>query len=224
MKYFSADFIKFFKELSANNNRDWFHANKKRYETEVKTPFYALVRDVIDAIGKKDGDLNLEVKNAVFRINRDIRFSKDKSPYKLHVGAIVSAGGRKNMQIPGLYIQLGAAEQWVGGGSYMPDKQHLQKIREAIAKSPEKYRKIINAKKFKTYFTNGIEGDKNKILPKEFKPFAEDIPELFHKQFYCMAKHKGATFVKQENLLKVIMDHYMAMRPLNEFLTQATTS
>ena len=221
MTYFSAKFPKFFKDLSANNNRDWFHENKKIYEAEVKKPFYAFVKDLIDAVGKIDGDLNLEVKNTVFRINRDIRFSADKSPYKLHVGAVVSAGGRKNMQIPGLYIQLSAAEHFIGGGSYMPDKTNLPKIREAIIDDPKAYRKVITSKKFLSFFPDGVEGEKNKILPKIFKANGENIPEIFNKQYYCMAKHKGQKFVTQNDLLKTVMEHYKALNDFNGFLTKA---
>ncbi len=221
MTYFTAKFPKFFKDLSKNNNRDWFQDNKKLYEDEVKKPFYAFVEDLISAVGKIEGELNLEVKNAVFRINRDTRFSKDKTPYKLHVGAIVSKGGRKNMQVPGLYIQLSSTEHHIGGGSYMPDKNNLVKIRKAIAKDPTAFRKILKNKKFKTYFPDGIQGEKNKILPKEFKPFADDIPELFRKQFYVMSNHKGMKFVQQDDLLKVVMNHYKATAELNNFIRNA---
>jgi uncharacterized protein (TIGR02453 family) len=221
MSYFTTKFPTFFKELAANNNREWFHENKKIYEAEVKKPLYAFIQDVIDAVGKIEGDLHIEVKDTVFRINRDIRFSPDKSPYKPHVGAIVSSGGRKNMQIPGIYLQLSAAEHFIGGGSYMPDKVNLTKIRNAIKSSPEAYRKIISGKKFLTHYPEGIQGEKNKILPKEFKPYMDDIPELLNKQFYCMAKHKGQKFVTQDNLLDVVMDHYRAMKDLNGFLANA---
>ena len=224
MQYFSNKFPKFFKDLSANNNREWFHENKKLYESEVKKPFYRFMEDVISEVGKVEGELNLEVKNAVFRINRDVRFSNDKSPYKLHVGGIISAGGRKDMQIPGLYIQLSAAEHFIGGGSYMPDKTNLSKIRQAIVANPKAYRKILQAKKFTSHFTEGIQGDKNKILPKEFKKHAEEIPELFNKQFYVMAKHKGAKFVQREDLMKVIVDHVKAMKALNNFINTAILS
>jgi len=85
MSYFTQDFIDFFKELSQNNHKEWFHANKKRYEASVKNPFYALLGDIIKEFQKEDPLMNLEVKNAVARINRDIRFSKDKTPYNTTV-------------------------------------------------------------------------------------------------------------------------------------------
>ncbi len=222
MSYFTKNFTDFFKNLGANNNREWFHENKKSYENDVKKPFYAFVQDMIIEIGKLEGDLNLEVKNSVFRINRDIRFSKDKSPYKLHVGAVVSKGGRKNMQIPGLYLQLSADEHFVVGGSYKPGKSNLIKIRSTIVEDPKAYRKILNAKKFKSFFPEGVEGEKNKILPKEFKPFADDVPEIFMKQYYCMAKHKGTKFVLNNDLLGHVMDHYKAMSDFNNFIAEAT--
>lgn len=221
MAYFNKAFVDFFKGLAANNEREWFHDNKKIYEKEVKKPFYQFVADVIDAMGEREGELGLEVKNAVFRINRDIRFSKDKSPYKLHVGGVVSKGGRKNIQIPGIYIQLSAEENYIGGGSYQPDKQNLIKIREALVEDVKSYRSAVNSKKFKQYFPEGIQGERNKILPKQFKPYAEDIPELFQKQHYCMSKHIGSDFVLKDDLLEVVMQHYEATKDLNDYLKRA---
>ena len=100
MAYFTQDFIDFFQELSANNHREWFHANKKRYEQQVKVPFQSFVQLMIDRVQEVDRNVVLTPKDAIFRINRDIRFSADKTPYKTNVSAIISSGGKKDKNDP----------------------------------------------------------------------------------------------------------------------------
>ncbi len=209
------DFIQFMKDLSQNNNRDWFHSNKKRYEAVVKKPFYELVGNIIEKM-----DLDLEVKNAVFRINRDIRFSKDKSPYKTHVGAVISKGGRKNPMYPGVYLQLSHEGTYIGGGCHSPDKESLTKIRSAIVQDPKRIEKLQKNKKFVQYFPEGIAGDKNKILPKEFKEKGKEIPILFHKQFYYMAHYADDTTVLRPDLADFTIEHYKAAKGWVDFLTE----
>ena len=96
MAYFTKDFIDFFKELAANNKKEWFDFNRKRYEKSVKQPFAEFVQEMIDRIRADDPKVDISTKDAIFRINRDVRFSKDKTPYKTHMAAIVSARGKKD--------------------------------------------------------------------------------------------------------------------------------
>ncbi len=220
MAYFDNDFLDFFEGLSNNNNKDWFHNNKKIYEQKIKKPFYQLINDVIETIQTNyDKDLDLEVKNAVFRINRDIRFSKDKTPYKTHVAAVVSRGGRKDLLYPGLYIHLGLGELSLGGGCYQPDKHILQSIREHIATHPKKLNAILNNKEFKDTY-GGIKGAKNKRLPKEFIDVAESIPLIANKQFYVMANY-SSEHILREDLLDFIIQHYEVSTQWNSFLKEA---
>ena len=215
------DFISFFRDLQKNNYREWFQENKKRYETHVKKPFYGLVQELINRVREEEPDMDLEVKNAVFRINRDIRFSKDKSPYKTHVGAVISPGGRKDMNIPGMYLHLEVGNTMIGGGAYKPTKENLQKIREAIAREPEKFMKLLNDKKFVRYFPQGIEGDRNKVLPKEFKEVAEKYPILYQKDYFFMARYPESEVLVRDDFPDFFMEHYHAAKPVNEFLRNA---
>lgn len=212
--YFSEEFINFFKGLAAHNEKEWFQANKKTYQNEVKKPFEQLLADLIDRTGS-----DLLVKNAVFRINRDIRFSKDKSPYKLHVGAVVSDGGRKNMEIPGLYLQLSAEEQWIGGGMYAPGKETLSRIRHAIADAPKKWDAMLNNPSFKKTFKT-IKGERNKILPPDLKEKANEFEWVYNKQFYFMAEYKDSKIPLREDLLDFIMEHYEAGKEFNSFFAK----
>lgn len=223
MAHLESSYSQFFRDLAANNNRDWFHANKKRYESDVKIPFYELVAELISEIGKHDPELNLEVKNAVFRIHRDIRFSKDKTPYKLQMSAIVSRGGRKRMNIPGIYIQIEAEKMMIAGGCYRPDKDDLQRIREHIIANPKRVEALLKDKKFRKFFPDGIVGDRNKRLPKDIQPYSEDIPLLYQKQYFFYADHEGEDAVTRKDIISFIVKHYKAAEDWMNFLLEAIT-
>ncbi|MDZ7845517.1 MAG: DUF2461 domain-containing protein [Owenweeksia sp.] len=105
--YFTKDFLDFFKELAANNDKDWFDDNRQRYAISVKEPFKNFIGDLIENIRSEDPRVQISAKDAIFRINRDIRFSPNKAPYKLDRSAIISPAGRKDHSVPGYYISLG---------------------------------------------------------------------------------------------------------------------
>lgn len=222
MPYFTETFNDFFKGLAANNHKDWFHENKKTYQKSVKEAFATFLTDLIEQIREKyDPELELEVKNAVFRINRDIRFSKDKTPYKLHVSAVVSHGGRKNMQVPGLYIQFGVGELWLGGGCYAPNKENLLRIREYIANNPEKVEALIDNPMFKQFYGE-IQGDAIKRIPKIFKEAHAVQPLIANKQFYFMATYEdNEQLLLREDLMDWVLQHYEAGRAWNQFFEEA---
>lgn len=219
MPHFNKDFLKFFKELEKNNEREWFHANKKRYEENVKKPFSDFVALMLDKMQVIDGRIVLLPKDAIFRINRDIRFSKDKSPYKNHVSAILSPGGRKNMHAPGIYLQLNHKSAEVYSGQYRLDAKQLQKVRTHIAANLKTFEKLIRQKKFVEKFGE-IQGEKNKRLPKEFQELAEKQPLIANKAFYFMAQFKP-TVILEKDFPKLLMDHYKAARPLSTFFEEA---
>ena len=221
MAHLGPAYSKFFRDLAKNNNRDWFKSNKKRYEEEVKVPFYELVADLITRVQKEDPAVNLEVKNAVFRIYRDTRFSKDKTPYKLHMSAVVSRGGRKDMLDPGIYVHVEANKLMIAGGCYNPDKANLEKIRKSIIKQPKEFEKLHTGKTFRKYFPDGITGDRNKILPKGIKEHAEAIPILFQKQFFYYAEYTGKDAAGRKDIAPFIMKHYKAQVKMMEFLREA---
>lgn len=221
MAYFTHNYLQFFKELAPNNNRDWFQANKKRYETHVKHPFEHFVTQLIDRLGKDDESLKgLLTKECIFRINRDIRFSKEKEPYKLQMSAIIANGGRKHMDNPGLYLELTPEHLGIYSGAYMPEKEQLNQIRTYISKNLSKFEKLHNDAVYRKYFSEGIQGEKNKILPAALKEAAATEPLLFNKQFYWYA-HLPAETILKENLNEIIADHYTACRPLVDFFKKA---
>ena len=218
MTYFNSSFVEFFKGLAANNSKEYFDEHRKTYEKEVKKPFHKLILDLSQELSKFDPAIGqLELKNALFRINRDIRFSKDKSPYNLHVSAVVSPYGRKDMQYPGLYIQLSVDECHFGGGMYMPDKDNLMKIRKFIGENPKEFDKLLKDKAFTKVYGSLAKSESNKILPKELKQYSDSHPLIFNKQFYYMAQHPGEKTVLREDLIPFIVSHYQAAQNWDAF-------
>ncbi|NQX91736.1 MAG: DUF2461 domain-containing protein [Flavobacteriales bacterium] len=222
MAYFQKDFIDFFKELERNNHRDWFQDNRTRYEKNVRDPFKAFIGDLISEIKKHDPSLELEPKNAIFRINRDIRFSKDKTPYKTNVSAAISHGGKKAKDDPGLYLGFGAKQTTIGGGSYGIEKESLYFLRDYIANNTKEFRKVVDAKAFKGMYGE-ILGERNKIVPKEFREALEVCPEIANKHFYFMDQIAANAVIK-DNLMEVVMEHYHVAKDVREFLCKGLHS
>ena len=219
MAWFTPDFNAFFKELAKNNNKEWFDANRKRYEASVKEPFHAFVAEAIKRIAKHDKAIRIDPKEAIFRINRDIRFSKDKTPYKLETSAIISPAGRKDHDTPGIYFAFGPEALKFYGGSYQPEKDQLEKIRTAIMRDGRGFRKVIDAKNFKAMFGT-VQGEANKVLPPEFKAAAAKEPLIANKQFY-VGVERSSKLVTDGKLMDLLMDHYLAVCPFNVWLAAA---
>lgn len=214
-------YIQFFKELSVHNHKDWFDLNRQRYEEEVKAPFYLLVENVIQQLKEVNESFDQPVKNTVFRINKDVRFSKDKSPYKLHMAASVSTTHKKDWNNPdGIYFQLSAEGLMIGGGLYMPDKLSIQLIREAMKEHSLKFIKLIENPGFKKKIGE-IHGEQNKLLPLEFKNAALENPLIYNKQFYFWKEYWGEKYVTMKNPDQFIVEHYLESLPFIKFLSNA---
>ncbi len=218
MSHLSPDFIEFFKELAPNNNKDWFDENRARYHESIKKPFEDFVTAVINEMRKTDESLNITYKDCIFRINRDIRFAKDKSPYKLNRSAFISNAGKKEKAIPGLYFELSPEHARVYTGVYQPDKEQLYAIREEIMENGKEFEKIISEKKFKATFGD-ILGDKNARLPKEFQAAAEKQSLLYNKQLYVYTTFEPEEIL-QEGFEKKIVETYKIAEPFAKFLSK----
>lgn len=218
MTYFSEDYLNFFKELAANNHKDWFDENRNRYHKNVKEPFDTFIRDVIKMVNKHDKNVEIEPKDAIFRINRDIRFSKDKTPYKINRSAIISEKGRKDKAFPGLYLEMGPEHFRIYGGVYMPDKEQLLSIREHLAKKQSHLEKLIADKEFVSTFGE-LRGEENKIV-RDFKEEATKFPLILKKQFYWF-KEFNPELILKENLMEVTEKAYLAQKPVMDFFIQS---
>lgn len=215
MQYFTKEYTKFFLELEKNNNKDWFHANKKRYETEVRKPMIAFVEDMITAMQKHDPEMRPIASKCLGRINRDIRFSKDKTPYNQHMFAHVTKGTKQD-PIPGIAFRFGGRDCGVMTGYYMPTKERLAHIRNRIQDDLKTFQKLKSAKKLLTKFGE-LRGEAYKRVPKDLVDTFEKEPLIANKQFYFVAEKKPS-FVTSKTLKKEIMDYWLAAKPMNDFL------
>jgi len=219
MQYFTNEFIKFFKDLRKNNNRPWFLENKERYIEHVKEPFIKFIEDLIIAIHTQDEAVRIDHKQAIFRINRDIRFSKDKTPYKTYAGAVISPTGRKNKNIPGIYIALTNEKISIYGGAYHPTTQEIYAIRDAIAKDPKEFNKLLKDKNFKKHYGE-FRGEKYKRIPKGYEDAAEICPEVINKQFFY-GTELDPKLITDPKLFKTIMEYWKAGKHMKDFLYKA---
>lgn len=219
MPYFTEEYIQFFKDLTDNNERDWFHENKKHYEKFVKKPFEQFVLEMIERVQMEDPDVDITPKDAMFRIHRDIRFSPDKTPYKLHRSAAIAVGGRKNMLTPGLYFQIGTSLQ-IYGGLYKLDKESLYKVRSYIQDNLDEFHEAIQDKKFKKLYGELL-GEKNKVIPKEFKELHASEPLIANKAFYYGSRYEDEAIILREDLAEYLMEHYQACQLIRDFLKDA---
>ena len=209
--------FEFLNILKNNNNRDWFIKNRSLY-TNARDNFESFVQEIINKIIDFEPIMKgLEVKSCVYRINRDIRFSNDKSPYKTHFGAFIVRGGKKNGdKFAGYYIHMEPGKSIIAGGAYMPPTPWLSAIREKIDEEPERLIKIINNKDFIKYFGK-IDGEKLKKAPKGYHTDHPNIDLLRFKN-YLVVNEVTDEFVLSEKYFSHIMNIIKAMKPFNDFL------
>jgi len=209
--------FKFLKQLAKNNSKEWFDANRKTYET-AKAEFETILKATVAKTEAFDKDLvGLDVRKSMFRINRDIRFSKDKSPYKLNMGATLNPGGKKEMGA-GYYIHVQPGKSFLAGGCYMPPPEVLAAIRQEIDYNTKEFKSILNAKDFKTYFTElSDEGDKLKTAPKGYPKDHPELSLLQHKHFIVVHYIKDEQLM-DKNFPAYVAKVFKAMYPLNLFL------
>ncbi len=219
--YITPDLFTFFRELKENNNREWFEANKQRYEKQVREPLLEFIVDfgvrlpeisrhyVADA--RKSG-------GSLFRIYRDVRFSKDKTPYKTGAGVQFRHEQAKDVHAPGFYLHLEPNNVFIGGGIWHPDNKTLGKIRDAIVDQPEKWESAKNDKDFTSVFTLG--GDSLKRGPKGYDPEHLLIEDLKRKDFVASIE-----LTEQDACRADFIDQYTDMckkqAPFIRFLTEA---
>lgn len=215
--------LKFLKDLKKNNNRPWFEANRKRYEL-AKTDFLNFIQQVIDIYGKKDKSIaSLKAKDCIFRINRDVRFSKDKSPYKTNFGASINKGGRKAMNTAGYYFHLEPGQLFIGGGIYQPMPPELNKVRQEVDYCFDEFKKIIGTKKFKLVYKD-LDRSKEFTLtrvPKGYEAGNVAAEYLKLKSFIAFTILNDKD-VLSKTLLKKTVDSFVTLQPLIIFLNRAT--
>ena len=218
------DSVQFLEDLKANNNRDWFLDNKKRYEV-FKKDYQQLVGDFLDVMKPLDPSLEmLEVKNCTFRINRDIRFSKDKSPYKDHIGVWLSSGA-KGMNRSGYYVHIAKTGSFIAGGLYCPEAEDLKKMRKEIAYFHEDLEEIIGNKNFQKEFGDFDRNEKN-VLKNPPRGYEKDHPaiEFLKLKSFETSQKFDISEITQANFVAKMSKRLIVLKPLNDFINRALTS
>jgi uncharacterized protein (TIGR02453 family) len=211
----------FLKSIAKNNNREWFEKNKPKYLV-VKAEFENFLEAIHAELVKFDEGLaGLNPRKAGFRIYRDVRFSKDKKPYKINVGAGFSANGKMEQE-PGYYIHIQPNNQsFVAGGLYMPDAANLAKIRQEIDYNPEALKKILADRKFKKVFPKGLDDfDSLKKAPKGYPKDHPHVAWLRHKSF-VVTHYFSDKEVADKKFVKKLAEVCKTLKPLNNFLNSA---
>ena len=210
--------INFLKDLKINNNRDWFQQNKTIYD-QLRKDFINFVDILISELRKIDPDVGLvNPKDCIFRIYRDVRFSKDKSPYKTNFGAYVVKEGRKS-RYAGYYLHIEPENSFAGGGIYMPPNPILKLVRTDIYENIDEFKLIINNKYFKKHF-NEIYGSKLKKVPQGFPTDFPDADLLKFKDYIVM-KAIGEGELLKDDLLEEVIKLFKVMVPFNKFINNA---
>lgn len=215
------DSLQFLDDLKANNNRDWFIANKKRYDI-FKADYHQMVARFLEAMKPLDPSLGmLEVKNCTFRINRDIRFSKDKSPYKSHIGVWLSSGAKGNNRA-GYYVHIERGASFIAGGFYAPLAEDLKKVRKEIAFFHEDLEAILDDKKFRKEFGTFARNEKTALKnpPRGYDKEHPAVDLLKLKSFEVMQQF-DINEITQENFVQEKVKKLLLLKPLNEFMNRA---
>lgn len=211
--------LKFLKDLRQNNNKPWFDENKTQYQ-HAKEDFETLVQQIIDGLGRMDANLEgQKVKDCVFRIYKDVRFSKDKTPYKANMGASFSRGGKKS-PYAGYYFHLEpGGNSFAGGGIWMPEAPVIKKIRQEIDYNFSAFQGVVGQKEFIRYFGK-VNGDTLKTAPQGYH---EDNPAIAYIKLKSLVATHNITddAATQPTLVRDILRTFAVMQPFVNFLNRA---
>lgn len=214
--------LQFLKDLKENNNKPWFDANRKTYEV-AKQDFATLVETLINDIGQFDesiAEINLKPKDCMFRINRDVRFSKNKDPYKTNFGAWFCKG-RKNAISAGYYLHIDPNECFLAGGIWMPEAENLKKIRAEIDYNFEEFNNILNDESFKKTFPNGLDREASTVRPPKGYDDANPAIEFIKLKSFTISSKFYSNVVLKDNFSEILLDGFKAMKTYVAFLNRA---
>lgn len=208
--------LQFLKNLDENNNREWFQANRKDYEV-AKAEFEQFCQEVLNGLSEFQDDLaNTKVKDCIFRINRDIRFSKDKTPYKKYFSAGFGPGGRQSGRID-FYFHVQANNQSsIGGGMWEPTPAHLASFRQEIDYNPEHLKGIIEDETFRNYYDK-ISGERVKLTPKGYSADHPDIELLKYKKLFFYHQYQDSEVFNKDFAKEVIKGCFI-LKPYLDYL------
>tara|TARA_R100000005_G_scaffold94311_1_gene71911 strand:+ start:6486 stop:7184 length:699 start_codon:yes stop_codon:yes gene_type:complete len=223
-KGFPEDCLAFFADLITNNNRDWFQRNKARYKDSVVYPmsdFIAAMAPRLDAIAPLYIADPRPHGGSMFRIYRDVRFSRDPRPYKEHVACQFRHQAGRDAHAPGYYVHIAPDGVRFGGGIYLPPAPILARVRTAIDEQGNEWRKIRQDADFRVYFPEGIRGDSLKRAPKGYDNDHPDIEDIRRKTLFVMHHLKNTHDITRPDFVDKVDDAFQRATPFMRFLTNA---
>lgn len=207
--------LQFLRNLEKNNNRDWFNENKTLYQ-EAQQDVISFVEKLIEEMADFDEEMGkLEAKKSVFRIYRDTRFSKDKTPYKTNFGAGLGMG--KGNKISGYYLHIEPGKSFLAGGVYKPEPSVLKTIRQEISAFGDEFLEILERDEFRNYFRGLSVEDKLKKVPQGFEK-DDKMAEFLKLKHFIVTHPVSDEQLLSENAVKEFTKIFKAMKPLNDFL------
>jgi uncharacterized protein (TIGR02453 family) len=216
---FPRDFFAFFRELKAHNERTWFEANKQRFRESVQAPMSEFIAAMAPRLAKISKRFTADPRpngGSMFRIYRDVRFSRDKRPYKEHAACHFRHSLGKDVRAPGFYMHFAPGEVFFGGGLWMPPPEPLNKVREAIASKSSAWKKIQQHRNFREHF-DGVKGEGLTRPPRGFDPEHAHIEDIKRKSFYAM-READQKLASSPELVDEVADTFTALSPLMKFL------
>lgn len=213
--------LTFIRQLKKNNNKAWFDAHRAQYEA-ARIDFSNFIQLVIDAVAKKDPSITgLTSKDCMFRINRDIRFSKDKSPYKTNFGAIIKPGGRNSI-FAGYYFHCAPGNSFAGGGLWMPEAKELKKLRQEVDYNADEFEGLTREKNFLKIYDDLYQGDDVRLssVPKGYEKDHPLIRYLKLKSFIAEMPISDEELTSS-SLHKKTVAAYAALQPMINFINRA---
>lgn len=212
--------LEFLENLAINNNKPWFEANRKVYDAARKN-YEGFAEELLQNIAEFDDLGDLKLKDAMFRINRDVRFSADKSPYKRNFSSVIVKGGKKAIRAP-YYFHLQPNASFLGGGFWAPEPATLATIRQEIDYNSERFLGIINEPEFKKLFPT-LGGEKLSRPPKGYEAENAMIEYIKHKSIVVTYTYTNKE-VTSAGFVKKLAQHCKVMKPLLDFLNEPLTT
>jgi len=220
MAKINSEVLQFLTSLKQNNHRDWFHAHKSEYD-KIRKNFESVASILLENLKSFDETLqNIELKQCLFRIYRDVRFSLNKEPYKTHFGVYFAKNGGKNSHYAGYYFHLDPDESFFGGGIYMPIPEYLKKIRKEIYYQIDEFKTIITAPSFAKYYDGIEEIEKLKKAPVDFPKNFPDIELLKNKHFFS-SHYFNPQDALEDNFVNEVTNGFKAVKPLVDFINSS---
>jgi len=219
--YVTAGTFRFLRELARNNNREWFAANKARYEKTTRDPFLHLIGDLAEPLAKISPHFRADPRpsgGSMFRIYRDTRFANDKTPYKAWLGARLYHERSRQMPAPLFYLHIAPGRCFVGGGLWHPESATVKRIRDFLVDNPATWKKAVQAKRFREHFELG--GESLTRPPRGYDPAHELIEDIKRKDFVATRYFSDAEAMSPQ-LPRIVIDGCKGIAPMIDYLCAA---